>query len=122
MGPAHGQEAPTCDAAEEAECGSIPGILVDHALGGSLRHRDGQGDGFVELAPPRLHRDYGAHGHAVTQQLGHQLRLDGLSLQKGTNPALTACPLSLSAACSNDLDPVSCWGSWGIFKYETKFR
>ena len=42
----------TCDGAEEAECGRVALVLVDHPLGGGHGHGDGEGDRLVELAPP----------------------------------------------------------------------
>ena len=44
----------TCDGAEEAECGRVALVLVDHPLGGGHGHGDGEGDRLVELAPPGL--------------------------------------------------------------------
>ena len=58
-------------------------VVIDHAFARGLRQRDGQADGLVELAPAGLHRHDGGHGHAVAEQLGGQLGVDGLGLERG---------------------------------------
>ena len=70
----------TCDGAEEAECGRVALVLVDHPLGGGHGHGDGEGDRLVELAPPGLDGHNGRHRHPVTKQLRRQLGGDGLGL------------------------------------------
>lgn len=70
----------TCDGAKEAEGGSFTRVLVDHALAGGLRHRDGEGDGLVELAAARLHSHDGGNSYSVTQEFSHQVSWYWLSL------------------------------------------
>ena len=56
----------TCYAAEEAKCGRITRILVDHTARSRLRDRNRQSDGFVEFASTRLHCYNRWDGHTVT--------------------------------------------------------
>lgn len=70
----------TCDGAEEAEGGCFTRVLVDHALARGLRHRNGEGDGFVELATAWLHRHNGGNSHSITQEFSHQVSRNWLSL------------------------------------------
>lgn len=72
----------TCDGAEEPEGGSFTRVLIDHALAGGLRHRDGKGDGLVELAPAWLHCHDGGNSYSVTQEFGNQVSRYWLSLEQ----------------------------------------
>ena len=76
-----GQGNVTCDGAQQPQCRGVPLVLVDHPLAGRHRDGDGQRDRLMELAPPGLNGHDGGHSHSVTQQLGGQLRRDGLGLQ-----------------------------------------
>ncbi len=55
--------------------------MIDHALARGLGHRDGQGDGFVELSPPGFHRNNGRNGDAIAKQLGRELRRNRVRLK-----------------------------------------
>ena len=71
----------TCNGAEQAEGGGVPLVLVDHALASRHRDGDGQTDRLVELASPGLNSHNRGHGDSVAQELGGQLRGDGLGLE-----------------------------------------
>ena len=71
---------PTCQTVEETQCWSVSPILVDHAFLSCFGHRDGEGDGFMELATAWLHSHNRTHSHPVTKQFGHQFWCNGLSL------------------------------------------
>lgn len=74
----------TCYATQQPQGGRVAAVLVDHAFCGGLGHRDRQGDRFVKLPSPRFYGDNGAHGHAVAEELRHELGSYRLSLKGGT--------------------------------------
>ena len=73
---------PTCNGTEQSQGGSFPVVLVDHALGGRHRDRDGQGDRLVELSSPGLYGDDGGHGYTVTVELRRQLGGNRVGLER----------------------------------------
>lgn len=77
----------TCDAAEEPQVGcGIPLVPVGHAFSRGRGHRNGHGDGLVELPPPWLHRHNGAKRCFVSEDFFHNFLWHGLSLrtERGT--------------------------------------
>lgn len=71
----------TYDGAKQTQAGGVALPGVPRALPPGRGQGDAQSDGSVELAPARLNGDHGAKVRLVTQQLGHQLIRNRLSLR-----------------------------------------
>lgn len=71
---------PTWETVEQAQSGSVCPILVDHAFLSSFGYRNGESDGFVELAATWLDRHDGADRHTITKKLSNKFRCNWLGL------------------------------------------
>lgn len=70
----------TSDAAQQSQCGRVTRVLIDHAAGGRLRQRDGQGDRAMKLSASRLDGADGRDCNAIAQQFSDQLTRNWLGL------------------------------------------